>query len=71
MTPGRPLRLLVCDDAPEMRAMLEATLADHLTIAVVGQAENGEQATVSQSSDWPHPPLDFHRPRRLRTQLGL
>jgi len=27
-----------------MRAMLEATLADHLTIAVVGQAENGEQA---------------------------
>ena len=37
-------RLLVCDDAPESRAMLRATLADHRTLEVVGEAEDGTQA---------------------------
>jgi diguanylate cyclase (GGDEF)-like protein len=39
-----PLRLLICDDAPELRAMLRAQLAGHPRLEVVGEAENGEQA---------------------------
>jgi len=47
-------RLLVCDDAPEIRAMLRATLADHPTLELVGEAEHGEQAielAISRAPD--------------------
>jgi ribonuclease P protein subunit RPR2 len=36
--------LLVCDDAPDIRALVKAMLADQAAIEVVGEAENGEQA---------------------------
>jgi diguanylate cyclase (GGDEF)-like protein len=42
--PTRPLRLLICDDAAELRAMLRAQLADHPRLDVVGEAANGEEA---------------------------
>ena len=45
MTAGqRRIRLLICDDAPEIRAMVTATLADHPAIDIVGEAANGEEA---------------------------
>jgi diguanylate cyclase (GGDEF)-like protein len=40
----RHVRLLICDDAPEIRAMVTATLADHPAIDIVGEAANGEEA---------------------------
>jgi ribonuclease P protein subunit RPR2 len=40
----RRVRLLICDDAPEIRAMVTATLADHPAIDIVGEAANGEEA---------------------------
>jgi diguanylate cyclase (GGDEF)-like protein len=43
-TPSRTLRLLICDDAPELRAMLRAQLEDHPRLEVVGEAANGEEA---------------------------
>ncbi|MFL5926114.1 MAG: response regulator [Gaiellaceae bacterium] len=40
----RKLRLLICDDAADARAMIRAQLADHLAVEVVGEAANGEEA---------------------------
>jgi len=40
----KSVRLLICDDAADMRAMIRAQLADHLAVDVVGEAENGEAA---------------------------
>jgi diguanylate cyclase (GGDEF)-like protein len=38
------LRLLICDDAPEAREAVKASLAGQPEIEVVGEAANGEQA---------------------------
>jgi diguanylate cyclase (GGDEF)-like protein len=38
------MRLLICDDIPETREAVRATLAEQHEIEVVGEAENGEQA---------------------------
>jgi putative two-component system response regulator len=41
---SRALRVLICDDSAELRAMLRAQLADHPRLEVVGEAANGEEA---------------------------
>ena len=40
----KTLRLLICDDAADARAVIRAQLADHLAVEVVGEAANGEEA---------------------------
>jgi putative two-component system response regulator len=40
----KTLRLLICDDDADARAMIRAQLADHLAVEVVGEAANGESA---------------------------
>jgi len=40
------LRLLICDDSPEARELVRASLAGQPEITIVGEAENGEQAVA-------------------------
>jgi len=40
------LRLLICDDSPEAREAVKASLTGQPEITIVGEAENGEQAVA-------------------------
>jgi diguanylate cyclase (GGDEF)-like protein len=44
------LRLLICDDAPDAREAVKASLAEQSEIEVVGEAENGEQAIATAAA---------------------
>ena len=44
------LRLLICDDAPDAREAVKASLAEQQEIEVVGEAENGEDAISAAAS---------------------
>ncbi len=44
------LRLLICDDAPDAREAVKASLAGQPEIEVVGEAENGEDAIAVAAS---------------------
>ena len=47
------LRLLICDDAPDARDAVKASLAGQPEIEVVGEAENGEEAISVAASVHP------------------
>ena len=47
------LRLLICDDAPDAREAVKASLAGQPEIEVVGEAENGEDAIAVAASVHP------------------
>jgi cyclic di-GMP phosphodiesterase len=47
------LRLLICDDAPDAREAVKASLAGQPEIEVVGEAENGEEAISVAASVHP------------------
>jgi diguanylate cyclase (GGDEF)-like protein len=47
------LRLLICDDAPEARGSLTASLAGQSGIEVVAEAENGEEAIALAAAHRP------------------
>jgi diguanylate cyclase (GGDEF)-like protein len=47
------LRLLICDDAPEARGSLRASLAGQPGIEVVAEAENGEEAIALAAAHRP------------------
>jgi len=44
------LRLLICDDAPDAREAVKASLAEQPEIEIVGEAENGEDAISTAAS---------------------
>jgi diguanylate cyclase (GGDEF)-like protein len=44
------LRLLICDDAPDAREAVKASLAEQREIEIVGEAENGEDAIAVAAS---------------------
>src|SRR5687768_7196303 len=44
------LRLLICDDAPDAREAVKASLAEQQEIEVVGEVENGEDAISAAAS---------------------
>jgi CheY-like chemotaxis protein len=48
----RPLRVLVVDDAPDIRALLRAMLSDRADVMVV-EASGGEEALVLAAADPP------------------
>src|SRR6266498_2160570 len=50
---GEMLRLLICDDAPEVRGALRASLAGQSEIEVVAEAENGEEAIALAAAHRP------------------
>ena len=41
-----PIRVVVCDDVPEMRGLLRDTLEDDPIFQVVGEAENGRSGVA-------------------------
>src|ERR1700686_2444449 len=45
-----PVRVVVCDDVPEMRAVLQGVLSEDLGVEVLGEADNG-QACVRMISE--------------------
>ena len=47
------LRLLICDDSPEAREAVKASLTAQAEIEVVGEAENGEQAVALAAATQP------------------
>ncbi len=51
------LRLLICDDAPDAREAVKVSLAEQQEIEVVGEAENGEEASrrLRRSAPRRHP----------------
>lgn len=51
---GPPLRVLVADDNPVVRAGLSALLGTHPDIEVVAEASNGEQALTFATRHHPH-----------------
>ena len=53
-TPVRPIRVLVADDHPAVRAGLAAVLGQEAEIAMVGEAENGERALALYRAHQPH-----------------
>ena len=50
MTPSRRVRLLVVDDAPELRTLVRAMLADETWIDVV-EAGTGEEGVAAMAGD--------------------
>ena len=48
------LRLLICDDAPDAREAVRASLAEQPEIEVVAEAENGEEAIALAASHRPN-----------------
>ena len=48
------LRLLICDDAPDAREAVRASLAEQPEIEVVAEAENGEEAIALAASHHPN-----------------
>jgi CheY-like chemotaxis protein len=62
MTSRPPLRVLLVDDAAEMRALLRALLADQVGIEVA-EADSGEQALLLAAADRPDLVImDHHMP---------
>jgi CheY-like chemotaxis protein len=62
MTSRSPLRVLLVDDAAEMRALLRALLADQADI-IVTEAESGEQALLVAAAERPDLVImDHHMP---------
>jgi CheY-like chemotaxis protein len=62
MTSRSPLRILLVDDAAEMRALLRALLADQAGI-IVTEADSGEQALALAAADRPDLVImDHHMP---------
>jgi two-component system nitrate/nitrite response regulator NarL len=51
-TPHRPLRVLVVDDAPDIRALLRAMLGDRTDVLVL-EASGGEEALALAATDPP------------------
>lgn len=47
VTPARPIRVLIVDDSPVIRSIIEKILAEDKDIQVCGFASNGEQAVRS------------------------
>jgi DNA-binding NarL/FixJ family response regulator len=50
----RPIRVLIADDHPLIRASLRATLEDAPGIQVVGEAENGAEVQQLIAERSPH-----------------
>jgi DNA-binding NarL/FixJ family response regulator len=43
--PSAPIRVVVCDDVAEIRALLRDSLEAHADVEVVGEADNGRDGT--------------------------